>query len=198
MLLFLLHEYSTTYQQSWNITAAHIDPMFRGWNPGALQGLLHKNNMQYTVVRQNIHRRIKNVKNRCFFCSRERRKKLLDIAGKLDAFNVALAHHKEDVAETLLLNMLYTGRMSTLMPKQPIVHGRFSFVRPIYYLDKATILEIARALGLKNQGNVCPYYKTSRRETVRSLLSSIKKRNPDVYTNIFGSIFNTKKAYMPS
>lgn len=198
MLLFLLQEYSAIYQQSWNITAAHIHPMFPGWTTTLLKPLLSKHNIPYTIVKQNIYRKIKDVKNKCFSCSRERRKRLLDLAGKLDTFNIALAHHKEDVVETLLLNIFYTGRMSTLMPKQPIVHGRFYFVRPIYYLDKETILGIARVLGLKSHANICPYYKNSRRETVRGMLSKIKKKNPDIYTNIFGSIFNTKKAYMPS
>lgn len=172
--------------------------MFPGWTTTLLKPLLSKHNIPYTIVKQNIYRKIKDVKNKCFSCSRERRKRLLDLAGKLDTFNIALAHHKEDVVETLLLNIFYTGRMSTLMPKQPIVHGRFYFVRPIYYLDKETILGIARVLGLKSHANICPYYKNSRRETVRGMLSKIKKKNPDIYTNIFGSIFNTKKAYMPS
>ena len=121
----------------------------------------------------------------------------MEIAEEDNINNIALAHHQEDVAETLLLNMLYAGRTSTLLPRQQIAHGRFNFVRPLYYLDKNTILEIARVFDLESQANSCPYYKSSRRELIREKLNDIKKKNPDVYTNIFHSIFNIKKTYMP-
>ncbi len=198
VLLFLLLKYNETYQQRWDIKAAHIDAGFPDWNPAALVKYLAARKIQTIVVRTNIYKKIQRVQDKCFFCSRERRKKLMEIAEELDIFNVALAHHQADAVETLLLNMLYTGRMGTLLPKQPIVRGRFSFLRPLYYMDKKTILKIANAFGLESLGRSCPFYQDSRRELIRNLLNTIKKKNPDVYTNIFRSMFNINKPYMPS
>jgi tRNA 2-thiocytidine biosynthesis protein TtcA len=198
VLLSLLHAYNKTFQQSWHITAIHVDPMFPAWNSAALKTSLSTAGMQFVAVRTNIYKHTKTVQDKCFSCSRERRARILQKAEAMNIFTVALGHHQEDVVETLLLNMLYTGRSCTLLPRQPVLHGRCTFVRPLYYLSKKEIRDMASAFGLKAYGNVCPYVKNSRRETIRGLLRKLKKQNPDVYTNIFRSIFNIKKTYMPS
>jgi tRNA 2-thiocytidine biosynthesis protein TtcA len=198
VLLFLLLEYNKKYKQKWDIKACHIDAGYPSWDPSVLEKSLVAHHIEPIIVKANFYKRIQRVQDKCFFCSRERRKKLMEIAEGLDVFNIALAHHQEDAVETLLLNMLYTGRMGTLLPKQPIVRGRFSFVRPLYYLDKKTIRAIAQAFGLKILGRSCPFYQDSRRELIRNLLYKIQEKNPDIYTNIFHSIFNINKPYMPS
>jgi tRNA 2-thiocytidine biosynthesis protein TtcA len=198
VLLLLLHKYKELYQQMWRIRACHINPGFPGWDPAELREILATHGIESIMVKTDIHKKISKVNDKCFYCSRKRRSKLMEIAEKSNIPNIALAHHQEDVVETMLLNMLYAGRMSTLLPRQPIVHGRFVFVRPLYYLDKNTILEIARALDLKSSRNACPFYRDSRRELIRKLLNKIEKKNPDIYANIFHSIFNIKQAYMPS
>jgi tRNA 2-thiocytidine biosynthesis protein TtcA len=198
VLLFLLHKYKDIYRQMWEIKACHIDKGFPAHRSADLEEYLSARGIALTVVKTGIYTRTRRSDDKCFFCSRARRQKLMEYAEDFNINNIALAHHQEDVAETLLLNMLYAGRTSTLLPIQPIAHGRFNFVRPLYYLDKTTILDIARAFDLKSQANSCPYYKESRRELIREKLNDIKERNPDVYTNVFHSIFNIKKTYMPS
>ena len=198
VLLFLLFVYKETFQQHWNIKAAHIDLGFPLWNPSDLQELLSQYNIRCIIAKTNIYNRLSKIQDKCFFCSRARREKLMNIAEKYNIFNVALAHHQEDVAETLLLNMFHSGRISTLLPKQGVIHGRFFVVRPLYYMDKEAIQKIGHAFGLKTLHNSCPFYHASRRESVRNLLEEIRKENPDIYANLFGSIFNIKRSYMPS
>ena len=197
VLLFLLHKFNNTFQQDWHLKAAHIDAGFPGWNASSVESYLAERMIQTVLVKTQIHRRIQGIEDKCFSCSRERRRKLMEIAERSDILNIALAHHQEDVAETLLLNMLYTGRISALLPRQPIIRGRFVIVRPLYYLDKKTITQIGRAFGLTSFRDPCPYYKDSRREGIRKILGKLKKKNPDIYSNIFHSIFNINKTYMP-
>ena len=197
VLLFLLLNYNEKYAQKWTIKAAHIDAGFPGWDPCALKEYLSGHHVELHIATSVTHSTLKKVDDKCFFCSRARRKKLMEIAEGLDIFNIALAHHQEDVVETLLLNMLYTGRISTILPKQPIVRGRFTFVRPLYYLDKKTIVDTAESMVLKSLSNPCPYYADSKREAIRGLLSQLEQKNPDIYNNIFNSISNINKAYMP-
>ncbi len=198
VLLFLLHKYREVYQQAWEIQACHIDTGFPDWDPGGITECLTGCGIESHVVKSNIYRRICAADDKCFFCSRHRRKKLMEFAEEMNFTNIALAHHQEDAVETLLLNMLYAGRMSTLLPRQFIVHGRFVFVRPLFFLNKRTINRIAQAFKLKSHGNPCPFYGNSRRELIRDLLGKIRRKNPDVYSNIFSSMFNIKKQYMPS
>ncbi|UCC12035.1 MAG: tRNA 2-thiocytidine biosynthesis protein TtcA [candidate division WOR-3 bacterium] len=196
-LLFLLREYNKRYNQQWEITACHIDPGFPGWRTDTLRQFFGELNITHHVVKKDIYEKIKDVTNRCYPCSRERRKTLLETASGLNIFHVALAHHKEDVAETVIMNMIYNGEISTLTPKQSVIHGRFFFVRPLYYFEKNTIRAIAETQGLPPNKNVCPYYQESKREVMRDFLERIHEHNPDVYKNIFRSIFHINKAYLP-
>lgn len=197
-LLFLLHKFNETCRQNWYIKAAHVDAGFPDWDSASLEQYLAAQNIQVIVARTNDHKRIQKAEDKCFYCSRARRRKLMEIAEELDISNIVLAHHQEDVCETLLLNILYAGRISTLLPRQPIVQGRFVLVRPLYYLDKNTIMQIGRVFGIISFRNPCSFYRDSRRERVRETLEKIRKSNPDIYSTIFHSIFNINKTYMPS
>ncbi len=197
VLLLLLIEYDQRFDQKWDIHACHINPQFPEWDAEQLREFFKKNNVSYTIKKTQIYEKIKNVENRCYPCARERRKNLLEIADKLGIFQIALAHHKQDVVETMLLNMIYNGEISTVIPKQSVIQGRFFFIRPLYYIDKEKIRAIAHIYGAVEKSNVCPYYQKSKRETIRNFLEKIKIENPDVYKNIFRSIFHIKKSYMP-
>ncbi len=197
VLLLLLTEYNQRFNQRWDIHACHINPQFPKWNTKGLEKFFIQNSIAYTLVATPIYTKVKKISNKCYTCSRERRKKILEIADKLGIFQIAFAHHKQDVVETVLLNMIYNGELSTLVPKQSVIQGRFFFIRPLYYLDKDTIKTIVHIYGLSENTNICPYYRESKREMVRNFLDTIKDENPDVYKNIFRSIFHIKRSYMP-
>ncbi len=197
VLLLLLIEYNRKFNQQWELHACHVDHQFPGWNTEVLQKFLVHCKIPYTIVKTTAGKKIEKTKKKCYRCARERRKTLLEIAEKNNIFEIALAHHKQDVAETLFLNMMYNGEISALIPKQSVIQGRFSFIRPLYYVDKEQIRTLARLYRLPTNDNICPYYQESKREAVRRFLEKIKKGNPDVYKNIFRSMYHIRHAYMP-
>jgi tRNA 2-thiocytidine biosynthesis protein TtcA len=197
VLLTLLDEYNKQYQQGWEIHACHIHPQFPQWNVHVVEQFLKKQNVPYTIVTIDIDKNIKQRAHKCYMCSRERRRKLLEVADSLSTFQIALAHHREDAAETILLNMIYNAEISTLVPKQSVIQGRFFFIRPLYYFAKVTINKLARAFNLPQHKNICPYSEESKRETLRDILRKLQREHPDVYKNIFRSIFSIKHSYMP-
>jgi tRNA 2-thiocytidine biosynthesis protein TtcA len=196
-LLFLLQLYNQRYGQKWEIRAAHIDPQFPGWDSTAVGDFCAKIDIPCTFVRVPIDRKIRKLENRCFFCSRERRRRLLEIAEEHNIFNVALAHHQEDVAETLLLNLLYNGEIAVFLPKQSVIHGRFHFIRPLYFFEKSDIIDFSKALDFYADQNVCPYSRDSKRAGVRDYLTDLREKNPSIYRNLFNAIYNIKKSYLP-
>lgn len=198
VLLHLLREYCGRYHTGWQITAVHIDHCFPGHDSRQLEDHFTRIGTPYRIVRADIYRRIEQTADRCFVCARERHRRLIELAEESSIFHIALAHHQDDAAETLLLNILYAGRMSTLVPRQPLLQGRFCFVRPLYYLSKKEITAIARACGLKPLAAACPYHQDSRREKIRALLAELSRQNPDIHANIFRSLFNVRREYLPS
>jgi tRNA 2-thiocytidine biosynthesis protein TtcA len=197
ILLFLLNEYNNKFKKDWEIYACHIQPDFPNWNSIFIEEFCKRLNIPLKIIKINIDNRLKTVEKRCFFCARERRRRLLEYAESLDIFKVALAHHLEDVVETFLLNIIYNGEISTFVPAQSVIQGRFLFIRPLYYLDKKNIQTIARTLRIPENINKCPYFKESKRERIRNFLNEVSKEYPDVYKSIFNGIFNLKKGYLP-
>ncbi len=196
-LLYLLVRYNEKYRQGWEIRAAHIDPQFPGWKADLVRGFAENLGVPFDYFQSPIAARIRDLRHRCFFCSRERRRRLLELAEAQNIFTVALAHHREDVVETLLLNMLYNGEIAVCLPRQSVIHGRFYFIRPLYYFTKEDILELDRFLHFPRDVNVCPFGHDSKRERVRTFLAEIRKQNPAVYNNLFGVLFNIKREYLP-
>lgn len=195
--MLLLYEYNIIHDPKWQIHAIHIDPQFPNWDSKSLENLFIKHNFLYMICNKNINKRIENIQDKCFLCARERRSKILETAEKLNIFQIALAHHQEDVAETLLLNMFYTGRVAALLPKQSILRGRFHLIRPLYYFNKKQIRAIADVYGISDMSNTCPYYKYSKRQMIRNFLAEMRKENPDLYHNIFRCIFHINEEYLP-
>jgi len=119
------------------------------------------------------------------------------IRESLSIFNVALAHQKQDVVETLLLNLIYTGQVATCLPKQSVIQGRFFFIRPLYFFDKELIKKIARACGIPGDANTCPYSQDNKREKIRLFLRDVQRDYPDVYRGVFNALFNLNRSYLP-
>ena len=132
----------------------------------------------------------------CFQCARNRRSQLFDIARQRGFNKVALGHHKDDLIETFFLNVLYSGNISTMVPKQDLFEGRLSIIRPLAYLDKKEVVEIGRRGGLQPVDNVCPLADLTNREKVRTILDNIYQLEPDAKRSIFSALSNVREGYL--
>jgi tRNA 2-thiocytidine biosynthesis protein TtcA len=115
-----------------------------------------------------------NRKNPCFLCSRLRRKRLFEIAEAEGCTKIALAHHRDDIIETLLINMFYGREISTMVPKQTIFGGRMHIIRPFAYLGERIVKKYGRAQELPVMENACPTSKVSRRSVVKEFLGQME------------------------
>ncbi len=198
VLLEILHRYNEKFTRDWSLRGVHIHPGFPGWRITNLERFLKKRKYEYEVITAPIQAKLETVdKNPCFFCARQRRRALVEYAEARAINTVAVAHHREDVAETLLLNLCFSRRFSTMVPKQSILQGRFFLIRPLYFFDKQQIADFARLNNLPVIHNNCPYAKSSTREEVRRLLKRLSRKDPRVIDNIFHGINNVKTAYLP-
>lgn len=139
---------------------------------------------------------IDEAERTCYQCARNRRSQLFDLARQRGYNKVALGHHKDDLVETFFLNILYSGNISTMVPKQELFEGRLSLIRPMAYLEKQEVMAIAEAQGLNPVANLCPLADDTRRETVRSMLADIYGREPGAKQSIFAALANVRKEYM--
>ncbi len=139
-----------------------------------------------------------NPNGACFHCARQRRNRLFSLALDQGYTSLAFGHHQDDIIETLFINMLYGGNISTMRPKQGLFDGRLAIIRPLAYLTKPQIKEIAQLVDIKPVKNPCPMADHSKRDEVRTLLNSLYSRNPRFRANIFAALGNVKKDYLLS
>ncbi len=137
-----------------------------------------------------------NWKNPCFMCSRLRRKRIFQIADDMKCNKIALAHHRDDVIETLLINIFYGREISTMVPNQPIFGGKLHIIRPLAYLREDLVKKYGRERGFPVIANSCPSSGTSRRALVKRLIREFEKDNKGVRENIFKAMGNVKPDYL--
>ena len=136
--------------------------------------------------------------NPCFLCSWYRRKALFNVAQELGCNKIAFGHHRDDVLETLLMNMIYQGAFATMPPMLQLEKMPLQIIRPLCLIDEADLVKYAAMKGYEKQEKLCPFEHVSARDSVKGLLAEIKALNPEAPDNIYAAMSNVKEAYLPS
>ena len=174
-----------------------FDISYSGYN--ALEKYLQENNYRYVMEKTDIgllaHSDY-NRKNPCFLCSRLRRKRIFEIAAAEGCNKIVFAHHRDDIIETLLINMFYGREISTMMPNQKIFGGKLHIIRPLAYLREELIKKYQSERFFPTAENNCPTSKNSRRMYVKNLLNELAKENKDIRDNIFKAMSHVKPDYL--
>ena len=132
----------------------------------------------------------------CFTCARNRRTQLFELAREKGCRKLALGHHKDDLVETFFLNALYSGNISTMLPRQDLFGGKLSLIRVLAYLDKKEVISLGSSIGLRPVPNLCPLAGDTRRETVGDILEEIYRQIPEAKGSIFSALGNIREGYM--
>ena len=136
-------------------------------------------------------------KNHCFLCSWYRRKALFDTAQELGCNKIALGHHRDDILETLLMNMVYGGNISTMPPMLKMDKMPLHIIRPLCLCDEADIRTYAELAGYKKQVKTCPFEKESTRARTKNILGMLTELNPEIRDNMWAAMENIKPTYLP-
>lgn len=136
-------------------------------------------------------------KDPCFLCSWYRRKALFDIAKELGCNKIALGHHLDDLIETLIMNLVFQGSISTIPPLLQMDKMPIQMIRPLCLIEEKDIATYAEMCGYEKQLKLCPLEKVSSRAKVKTLLSQLETLNPNVRDSIWGAMENIKAEYLP-
>ncbi len=138
------------------------------------------------------------IENECFLCSWYRRKTLFNVAQELGCNKIAFGHHRDDVLETLLMNLIYQGTFATMPPMLQMEKMPIRIIRPLCLIDEADIKAYAEQQGYQKQAKLCPFEHVSSREKVKGLLAQIKALNPEAVDSMYGAMTNIKTEYLPN
>ncbi len=183
---------------NYELLAVHIETDYR------CRGCVHKDTLKKFFEENHVNHHfekisILNKKKRsvsCFWCSWNRRKTLFLLADKFGYNKVALGHHKDDIVETLLLNVFFNGEFSTMNPRQDMFGGKLAIIRPLCYVEEESLKRFAKESNFPRQMCQCPNSYISKRKAIKDFIKLIEKDSPYVKTNIFKSITRVKQDYI--
>lgn len=200
VLAWLLQHWQNKAPIHYDLFAVHIDMGI--WNAEMEvedPAVILKNRMQQLDMNLHLEKSLplKEADRDCFTCSKLRRKQLFDLARRHKCNKIAFGHHRDDMLETLFLNMFYSGNISTMLPKQDLFSGKLSLIRPFAYVEKAEIEALGKKISIKPVSNLCPLAGDTRREEVHTILQDIYTRIPGAKGSFFASMTNIREEYMP-
>lgn len=120
----------------------------------------------------------------CYSCSRERRRLIFNAAKSVGAHTVAFGHHRDDSAQTLLMNLLHKGEFAGNLPKLKMVDYDTTIIRPLILLSEEEIRNFAREHGFARITCQCPVGQNSMRKQVDGLLATLEELFPNARGNI--------------
>ena len=198
-LMWALRERLSRIPINYSLLAIYIDLGFEGSPAELVEDYCNKNGyalrVAYTHYGIQGHSE-ENRENPCFLCARLRRKRLFEMASELGCTKLALGHNMDDIIETLFLNMLYSGEMSTMVPCQPFFGGKLVVIRPLAHVEEEAINRFAQDHGFPDFPNPCPTAKTSKRLETKNMLNSLYQTNKKIKGNIFRSMSHIKPDYL--
>ena len=197
-LLHLLKERRKRVPIHYELIPVHIDLGFGSGRLEILKDYLERQGLSYHLEFTDIGRRANSPENRenpCFLCSWERRKRIFQLANRLKCNKVALGHHKDDIIETLLINIFYSGEISTMLPLQSLFKGKITLIRPLSLVEEKKIERFARAMDLPFGSSGCPSSGRTKRKEVKEIIEALSRKNHRVKGNIFRSLSNIKIDY---
>ena len=127
-------------------------------------------------------------KNPCSLCAKLRRGSLNTALTERGISKIALGHHYDDAVETLMMNLLFEGRIGCFQPVTFLDRTGVTQIRPLLYCHEEEIQRIANREKLPIVHNTCPIDGHSRRQEVKELLASMEKTYPDLKQKIFGAM----------
>jgi tRNA 2-thiocytidine biosynthesis protein TtcA len=137
-----------------------------------------------------------NRENPCFLCARRRRQRLFEIAREYGCTKIALGHHRDDLIETLLMNIIYSGEIATMLPVQEFFGGLLTIIRPLCMVPEDIVKRVAEDYVLPVVVNECPSAERSKRREIKDIIDRLAKKNDKVKGNIFRSLSNYRPDYL--
>lgn len=183
------------------LVAVNLDQGHPGYPGHLLSDWLESQKYDYRMIAEDTYKIVKQHipegKTYCSLCSRLRRGVLYNVAQDLGCTKIALGHHRDDLIETLMLNLLYSGQLKTMPPRLRSDDGRNVVIRPLAYCRERDL----EALSAEMQFpiipcDLCGSQENLRRKRVKRLIAELEGENEKVPGNIFAALRNVKPSHL--
>ena len=197
MLLALQERAPITFK----IIAMNLDQKQPGFPEHILPEYFEQLGVEYRIVEADtysvVKEKIPEGKTTCSLCSRLRRGIIYTTAKKLGATKIALGHHRDDIVETLFLNMFFGAKMKSMPPKLATNDKQNIVIRPLAYCSEKDIAAYARGMAFPIiPCNLCGSQENLQRQNIKEMLQVWEREQPGRINNIFRAITNVEPSHL--
>jgi len=200
-MLEILRNLQASAPIDFSIVAVNLDQKQPGFPEHILPAYLKETGVDFHILERDTYSIVKEVvpegKTTCGLCSRLRRGSLYGFAEEIGATKIALGHHRDDILETLFLNMFFGGRLKSMPPKLLSDDGKHVVIRPLAYCKEKDIEAFSE---LKNfpiiPCNLCGSQENLQRQVVKDMLQQWEKDYPGITDTMFTAMQNVVPSHL--
>jgi len=192
-LLTLLRQLQAKAPVRFELVAVHLDQKQPDYDPHVLPQYLRAIDMPFRIIEQDTYSVVKRVvpegKTMCGLCSRLRRGALYHFAEREGFTKIALGHHRDDIVETLFLNLFHHSSLKAMPPKLLSDDGKHVVIRPLAFCRENDIAEYAETQQFPIMPcNLCGSQETSQRKAIKQMLGDWERKHPGRVENVFRAL----------
>jgi tRNA 2-thiocytidine biosynthesis protein TtcA len=183
------------------LIAVNLDQKQPGFPVDVLPAWFESLGVKYRIVEEDTYSVVRRVlepgKTMCGLCSRLRRGILYRVADELGATRIALGHHRDDIVETLFLNLFYGARLKAMPPKLISDDGRHIVIRPLAYCAESEIIRYAKGRDFPIiPCNLCGSQENLKRQQIKLMLQAWDREDPGRTQRIFRALQNVTPSHL--
>ena len=199
LLLEILGELCKNYKYNLRIIPVHIKIKDVGYHIDfdAIKTICGLYGFNFNIIETTIDFDPQHKKGPCFVCSWHRRKLLFSVAREMRCNKIALGHHMDDAVQTLLLNMIYHGSISSMPASLSMFQGSLELIRPLLFLNEKDIIQYKNLRNYPELIKDCPYGSDTKRNKMKELVEMIEKIHPVAKQNLFKAMSKIYPSYLP-
>lgn len=199
LLLYALTLYRQYMKVDYELYGVTVDLGFPGFNLEPVRAFLEELGVSYHVAKTDIAEVVFDIRkepNPCSLCAKMRKGAFYEAVKGLGCNKAAFAHNQEDLLETLLMSMLYEGKLNVFSPVTYMSRADVTLIRPFIYLPEKDIINMVQALRLPVVKNPCPVDGITKRKDARALLNHLLTYNPKAKESLLAAIRNTENYHL--
>lgn len=195
LLMQALKLYQRFSYAKFDLKAVMLDLGIKEQDTSKIEAFARDIDVDFEVIKTDIGKVVfeyREERSPCALCAKLRRGALNTAAMERGCNKVALGHNREDVLETLLMSMLYEGRINTFAPVTYMSRREVSVIRPLIFLPEKYALGVAKKLDLPILPPNCDIAGRTKREEARRLLQDLAKITPDIEQKLLHALIHTE------
>ena len=186
---------------SFDLIAVNLDQKQPGFPEHVLPDYMATKDIPFYVIERDTYSTVKRVvpegKTTCALCSRLRRGTLYGFAEANGVTKIALGHHRDDIVETLFLNLFFGSKMKTMPPKLVSDDGRYVVIRPLAYCKESDLAQFAEDQSYPIiPCNLCGSQPNLKRAEIKAMIADWEKRYPGRVENLFRGLQNVVPSHL--